>query len=105
MNNAEKLAELKDLQAKADTIRRELGIGSPGAILYQAQCHTADDDLVVVVADGFGGTTTSVVEGNYPVDYYTKFEMQFETEQEAASAADTVAIGKNSPAAVLAAPA
>lgn len=101
VNNAEKLPELKRVQARADTLRKELGIGLPGEILYQAYSHSVGDDLVVVVADGFGGATTSIVEGNYPVDYCTKFERQFETEREAESAAESVTAGNRPPADVL----
>jgi hypothetical protein len=100
MNKAARLVELKSLQIKADAIRAELRIGAPGAILFQAH----GDDLIIVEADGFGRAVTSIVEGNYPVDYCIKFERLFESEQEAEAAADAVATGKASPSAVLSAP-
>jgi hypothetical protein len=97
MNKVALMKELKRLQNKSDAIRAELGINPPGAILFQV--HT--DNLLVVVADGFGGATTSVVEGNYPVDYSTKYERIFASEQEAESAAEAVATGKASASAIL----
>jgi len=90
----ERIAELRQLQDKADAIRIELGISPPGRILYQAAHNVANNDLVIVEADGFGGATTSIVEGNYPLDYITKFEKSFETEQGAEAAAEKVADGK-----------
>lgn len=97
MNRAAHMERLKRLQTEADAIRAELGISPPGAILFQ----THGDDLLVVEADGFGGATASVVEGNYPVDYSTKFERVFDSEQEAESAAEAVVTGKASAATVL----
>ncbi len=97
MNTTARMKELKRLQKEVDAIRAELGINPPGAILFQVQT----DDLLVVAADGFGGATTSVVEGNYPVDYNTKFERVFASEQEAESAAEAVATGNASASAIL----
>jgi hypothetical protein len=47
--------------------------------------------LVVVEADGFGGATTSVVLGNFPLDYFAEYAKSFETEQEAERAAEQIA--------------
>jgi hypothetical protein len=47
--------------------------------------------LIVVEADGFGGATTMVVEGNFPIDFMTKVERVFATEQEAEEAAEQIA--------------
>lgn len=101
MNKAERRAELKDIQHEADAIRAELGISPPGAILYLAPPDLLSDDTMVVEADGFGGATTRVVEGNFPVDYCAKYEKSFETEREAEQAAQQIADGKQSPALVL----
>lgn len=103
MNNAEKLAELRNLHARVNTIRQELGINPPGEIIYQADLDVTSDDTVVVVADGFGGATTSVVAGNYPVDYTTKFEKSFPSESDAESAAEELACHRARPRQVLAA--
>ena len=97
MSKVTRLEELKRLQDKIDKIRAELGINPPGKILFQDN----SDDLIVVVADGFGGATISVVEGNYPVDYSTKFERAFDSEQEAESVAEAVVSGEQSFAANL----
>jgi len=91
MNSTEKLAELRALQAKADVIRQELGISPRGQLLFLATPDAISADVVVVEPDGFGGATTSVVEGNYPVDYVTKFERTFPTEEEAVATAEALA--------------
>lgn len=90
---AEKLAELRRLQAEADAIRKELGINPPGTIFYQSWLSAVDDEMIIVEADGFGGATTRVVEGNYPVGYSITFEKTFETEQDAERAADAIDAG------------
>jgi hypothetical protein len=101
--NTEKLAELRSLHARVNTIRRELGINPPGETTYQAELDVTSDDRVVVVADGFGGATTRIVEGNYPVDYTIKFEKFFQRESEAESAAAELACHRASPHKLLAA--
>ncbi|MGD0253773.1 MAG: hypothetical protein ABSC01_13890 [Verrucomicrobiota bacterium] len=103
MNNTEKLAELQDLQSKADAIREELGISQRGEVIYLAALNVCPGDSVVVEADGFGGATTSVVEGNYPVDYVTKFERFFRRESDAEGAAEELTCHSASPRQILAA--
>jgi hypothetical protein len=105
MNNIENLAELRNLQARVNTLRRELECSPPGEVTYLAPLDVTSDDTVVVVADGFGGATTSVVVGNYPVDYNIKFEKSFASESEAESAAEELACHGANPRQVLAAPA
>lgn len=97
MKTTEKLQELKTLQSRIDAIRRDLGINPPGEVTYEADLDVTSDDMVAVVADGFGGATTSVVSGNYPVDYTTKFEKFFRSENEAESAAEALACHRASP--------
>jgi len=82
-----RIAQLRQAQAQADSIRRELGINAPRAVLYLAPLYATDDDVLLVEADGFGEATTSVIEGNYPIDYVTKREKRFLTEEEAVAAA------------------
>ncbi len=77
MNRTEKLAELRSLQARADAIREELEFSPPGKIVFLAHLDVSTDNTLLVEADRFGGATASVVEGNYPVDYVTKFERFF----------------------------
>jgi hypothetical protein len=90
MSAGEKLAELRVLQAKIDAIRQALEISAPGTVTFFAR--TASDDAIVLVeADGFGAATTSIVEGNYPIDYITKFQETFSTERQAEAIAEAVA--------------
>jgi hypothetical protein len=91
MNSTEILAELRSLQARADAIRQQLELNPPGKVTYLAPLDVGSDDTVVVEADGFGGATTSVVDGNYPVDYVVKFEKFFPSESEAERAAEELA--------------
>src|SRR5262245_14797879 len=92
ISKAEKLAKLRTLQIMADAIREQLGISATGRVLYQSALP--DDSLIVVKADGIGGATTLVVEGNYPIDYMTKFDREFATEREAEDVAEQIAAGK-----------
>lgn len=91
MKTSAKLAELRNLQNRADTLRKELGISRPGEVTFLSSCNEVGDDIVVVEADGLGGATTSVVEGNYPVDYVTKLERSFPSERQAEAAAEDIA--------------
>jgi hypothetical protein len=104
MNRTQRLAELRSLQARADTLRQELEFNPPGKVVYLAPLDVTDD-TVVVEADGFGGATTSVIEGNYPVDYIIKFERFFPSESDAESAAEELVCRRASPLQVLAVPA
>jgi len=99
------LVELRILQERADTIRNELGISPPEHVTFLAKRETIRDEVVVVEADGFGGATTTIVEGNYPVDYVTKFAKIFRTEEEAETAAERLAYEGASLREVLGAPA
>lgn len=94
MRIAEKINMLRRLQRQADDIRTELGISQPAEIIYKADLHTIGDETVVVEADGFGGARTRIVEGNYPIDYYTKFENAFATEDEAVATAEAILEGE-----------
>ena len=81
--------KIKKLQTEIDEFRNRLGVSSPGTILYQSR--NSDDTLVLVEADGFGGAKTLVVEGNYPIDYFTRFEKSFQREREAEDTAEDLA--------------
>lgn len=93
MNNLAKLEELKRLQSEVDALRKQLGISAPGTVVYQNRRW--DDSLILVEADGFGGATTLIVEGNYPIDYSMKFERSFASEREAEEMAEALAAGKS----------
>ena len=104
MSRHDRLAELRSLEAKADAIRRELGISPPGMVIFLAQCDRVEEETVVVEADGLGGATTRVVVGNYPVDFSAKFERFFPSEEEAEAAAAQLAFEGASPNQVLRVP-
>ena len=99
--NAKKLAELRGLQSRADALRTELGCSRRGEVTFFAPRDGIGDDIVVVEADGLGGATTSVVEGNYPVDYVIKLEKSFSSEQEAEAEAAEIAFTGARPSKVL----
>jgi len=101
MKSSVKLAELRRVQSRADALRKELGVSRPGEITFLAPCDGIGDDTVVVEADGFGGATTSLVEGNYPVDYLAKFERSFRSEREAEAAAEDIAFNGVPPTDIL----
>jgi hypothetical protein len=102
MSRTEKLTELLDLQAKVDAIREELQINPVGKVIYSSVLDVCGSASIVVEADGFGGATVSVVEGNYPVDYVTKFERFFGSEFAAVSAAEKLSSGNTNASEVLA---
>jgi hypothetical protein len=105
MKTNEKLRELKSLQLKVDTLRAKLGNSSPGEVTFLGHRDALGNDIVIVEADGFGGATTRIVEGNYPVDYVTRFERFFESEEEAEAAAEKIAFNGISPHGILGVPA
>ena len=80
---------ISQLQNQLDEARRRLNIGAPGVVLYRADVSYGDDEVALVEADGLGGAVLRVVEGNYPVDFYTREEKQFSTEAEAVRAAES----------------
>ena len=98
----DKYAKLKELQTELDAIRRELGISAPGSVLYLSPLNATDDKSVVVEADGLGGATVSVVEGNYPIDFFAHHEKEFASEDAALDAAEKIVEEDASPAEVLA---
>jgi hypothetical protein len=101
MNKDEKLAVLRNLDAEAEAIRKELAISQPGMVIFSAQWDAGDDESVIVEADGFGGATTRIVAGNYPVDFISKFDKFFISEEEAIAAAERVAFEGASPYEIL----
>ena len=84
-----KLRRLKSLQAEIDAIRLELNISQQNEVVYLAPLDDCDDE-VIVIADGFGAATTSIIEGNYPIDFFTRYEKQFVTETAAVRAAEKI---------------
>jgi hypothetical protein len=96
------IARLKRLQTEADAIRRKLRISAPNAVLYLESLDPCGDRQVVVEADGFGGATTSTVEGNCPLDYLTHHAKEFRSEEAAIHAAAEIVEQQVEPANILA---
>ena len=78
------------LQTELDELRQRLGVSERGCVLYRADASYGDDEIIFVEADGFGGATLLVVEGNYPIDFFMHEERRFATEAEAVKAADSL---------------
>jgi hypothetical protein len=94
MTTPKSLLELRTLQKRIDAIRLKLGISPPERVIFMALRDGVDDEMVVVQADGFGGATTMIVEGNYPVDFYAKFEKVYRSEEVATTAAEKLAFNE-----------
>ena len=61
-----------------------------GEVLFEA-CYSAwPDEELIVEANGKGGATLLVVEGNYPIDYLIKQYECFSSEDAACDAADVM---------------
>jgi hypothetical protein len=71
------------LQKNLDALRKRLGIADRGQILHRFDASCCDEEIIIVEADGFGGAVLRVVEGNYPMDFFTREEQAFPTEAEA----------------------
>ena len=77
--------ELRLLDQQAKALREELDYSQPGEVIWQARLDF--DDLLVVVADGFGRASVLRVSGNYPVEYFLKDRKDFDNEQAACASA------------------
>jgi len=82
---ADRKEELQMLDNQAKTLREELGCSQPGEVIWQARLDF--DELLVVVADGFGRASALRVSGNYPVEYFLKDRKDFDSEQAACASA------------------
>ena len=87
MDTTNRIKELRQLQAQVDALRTELAFSPPGVIWMEDRSN----GMIVVEANGFGGATVSIVEGNYPVDYCTTFEKCYSSEKDAEYAAVAMA--------------
>jgi hypothetical protein len=76
MNDKESTARLKQLESESAAIRRRLGISPPNTVIFRASIDPVEDEDVVIEADGFGGATLNIVEGNYPIDFLSLRENQ-----------------------------
>ncbi len=79
------LDRLRRLDEEAAAERKELGLSSPGEVVWQADVDFRR--LLVVVADGYGRASLLEVEGNYPVDYLQHEKQDFDSEEAACAAA------------------
>ena len=77
-------------------MRQRLNVSAPGVVLYRADVSYGDDEVAYVEADGLGGAVLRVVEGHYPVDYFTREEKEFLTEVEAVRAAEALRMAESS---------
>src|ERR1044072_2220373 len=81
------IKRLRELEQESKTLRKTLGISRPDEVIFQASQDDWSDDEVIVEADGFGGATLLIVEGNYPIDYLVKSRREFTSEEQACEAA------------------
>jgi len=63
-------------------------VSYPGEVIFRASYNIFPDEDLVVEADGAGGATLLVVQGNYPIDYLVKAQHEFDSEEEACEKAD-----------------
>lgn len=82
-------SELRQLQSRIDAIRQKLGLSERGEVVYFAHIGV-DDQVVVAEADGFGGAVVKVIEGNYPIDFFTSQEESYSKEADAIEAARSI---------------
>ena len=82
------LNHLNQLEKEIAVLRQQLGVSARGEMIFQAPRSMWSAKDVVVEADGEGGATLLIVEGNYPADYLTHKEQAFQTEDEACEAAE-----------------
>jgi hypothetical protein len=88
MKTNSQLERLRKLEEKSQSLRKNLGISNRGEVIFQAPNSMWSDNDIVVEADGIGGAKLLVVQGNYPIDYSTKSEKVFRTEDAACEAAE-----------------
>ena len=77
----DRIEELRLLDQQAKMHREELGYSQPGEVIWQARLDF--DEMLVVVADGYGKASVLRVSGNYPVEYLLKDRKDFDNEQAA----------------------
>ena len=90
MNVCEMRQRLEELDSKATALRQKLRFSPPNRLLYRARPSMAVGWVTVVEADGIGGAWTSIVEGNFPLDYLVLFERHFSREAEATRVAGDI---------------
>ncbi len=78
------------LQTEIDDLRNRLGVEQRGSVIFQADASYADEERIIVEADGLGVAVLKVVEGNYPLDFLTREESKYSTEASAVEAAEAL---------------
>lgn len=78
--------ELRRLDQQVKTLRQKLGCSQPGEVIWQTRLDF--EELLVVVADGYGRASVLRVSGNYPMEYILKDRKDFDSEQAACTDAD-----------------
>lgn len=89
------------LDRGADALREKLRFKPRNKLLYRARPSLAVAWVAVVEADGIGGAWTSIVEGNFPLDWNVLYERHFSSEAEAMSVAEEVVQSRADPDIVL----
>jgi hypothetical protein len=69
-------------------LRNEGVMSKNGQAVYKASISIWPERDVVVEADGNGGATLMVIEGNYPIDFVIHDERSFSAEDKACEVAD-----------------
>ncbi len=90
MTRSNKRSKLRRLTKETDLLRRELDVSAPNRLLYRKRRSVLERPVVLVEADGIRGAWTSMVEGNYPFDYFVLYEKHFRQELAAIRAAKDV---------------
>jgi hypothetical protein len=101
MKVCEMRQRLEELDSKATILRQKLRFSPPNKLLYRARPSMAVGWVAVVEADGIGGAWTSIVEGNFPLDYLALYERHFSSEAEATCVAEAVVQLRANPEVVL----
>jgi hypothetical protein len=92
MTKTKAIERLKTLYAEIDALTKEHKISAKGEEIFAGDLA---ESRLLVVADGLGAADLMIVDGNYPVDYYTKHERRFNTEEAACDQADRLLANYN----------
>jgi hypothetical protein len=90
---AAKKARMLALKREVDHLRNDCEFSAPGEVLFASPTDSTPNGLVIVTADGLGGAVTSIVAGNYPLDFQTLSSRQFSSESRAMKMADRITSG------------
>lgn len=88
MTKSKVIALVECLERRTEDLRTRIGISKRGEMIFHAPLSMWSSKDVAVEADGKGGASLIVVEGNYPVDYLVHSERRFTSEHEACEVAE-----------------